>query len=334
MELAAGEINIEVLDPGQGPPGEKGETGKGVGTITAQYYVSNSKEELIGGEWIEETPRTWEPGKYLWKRDKITYTNPSSTEYTIPFCDSSWEAVNDLQEIVDDNYFRVFGETTYRYTTGGETKVVYFEEMDDSYYYEENGQRVTVSEADLDRDEYGEIIEDKSLVSDVTDIESELGEKASKQDLEEYVTKEDYTSEMEQKADVADVYSKKELENLMATKAALESLQTLVNLTEEQMKQMGALLTWKDGVLTIGADNFKTRMLLNSSQLAFVDTNGKVISYVSASGLAIPSEDTNLLTFGVYDGEISASSFRQKWKQSLQYDSTTRTYDLVFEYIG
>lgn len=334
MEIAAGQINIEVLDPGKGPPGEKGEPGKGVGTITAQYYVSDTKESLVGGQWTEETPKNWSKGKYLWRRDKITYTNPPSTDYTIPYCDSSWEAVNELQEVVDDNYFRVFGETTYRCTIGGSTKIVFYDEMENQYFYEEGGRQIVVPASALDKDEYGEIIEDKSLVADVTDIESELSNKASKQELNNYVTREVYVTDLEQKADASDVYSKKELENLMATKTALESLQTLVNLTEEQMKQMGSLLSWKDGVLTIGADNFKTRMMLNSSQLAFVDTNEKVISYVSAAGLAIPSEDTNLLTFGVYDGEISASSFRQKWKQSLQYDSTTRTYDLVFEYIG
>lgn len=323
-------------EPGQpGEPGEKGDPGRGLQSVTVQYYISTSKDEPTGGFWQETTPTTWETGKYLWVRNRIVYQNPSSTTYTVPYCDSSWEAVNDLGKIVDDNYNRIFGETTYRYTHDGVTEVVYNDGQSDRYYYRDaGGQDIPVLYDDLDTDEYGELIVDKSLLSDITDIEGSLSDKASKEDLNSYVTNEDYRSGLEQKVDASDVYTKAELENIMATKAALESLQTLVNLTDEQMKQMGSLLTWKDGVLTIGASDFKTRMKLNSAQLAFVDTNGNVISYVAAGGLAIPSEDTNLLRFGIYDGDVSAANFIQKWKQSLQYDSLTGTYDLVFEYIG
>lgn len=323
-------------EPGQpGEPGEKGDPGRGLQSVTVQYYISTSKDEPTGGSWQETTPTTWETGKYLWVRNKIVYQNPSSTTYTVPYCDSSWEAVNDLGKIVDDNYNRIFGETTYRYTHNGVTEVVYNDGQSDRYYYRDaGGQDIPVLYEDLDTDEYGELIVDKSLLSDITDIEGSLSDKASKEDLNSYVTNEDFRSGLEQKIDASDVYTKEELENIMATKAALESLQTLVNLTDEQMKQMGSLLTWKDGVLTIGASDFKTRMKLNSAQLAFVDTNGNVISYVAAGGLAIPSEDTNLLRFGIYDGDVSAANFIQKWKQSLQYDSLTGTYDLVFEYIG
>ena len=318
-----------------GEPGEKGDPGRGLQSVIVQYYISTSKDEPTGGFWQETTPTTWETGKYLWVRNKIVYQNPSSTTYTVPYCDSSWEAVNDLGKIVDDNYNRIFGETTYRYTHDGVTEIVYNDGQSDRYYYRDaGGEDIPVLYEDLDTDEYGELIVDKSLLSDITDIEGSLSDKASKEDLNSYVTNEDFRSSLEQKIDASDVYTKEELENIMATKAALESLQTLVNLTDEQMKQMGSLLTWKDGVLTIGASDFKTRMKLNSAQLAFVDTNGNVISYVAAGGLAIPSEDTNLLKFGVYDGDVSAASFIQKWKQSLQYDSLTGTYDLVFEYIG
>lgn len=76
-----------------GKVGEKGDTGKGVSSVTAQYYVSTSKTTQTGGSWVETSP-TWSEGKYLWIRNKIVYTNPSSTEYTTPWCDNSWEATN------------------------------------------------------------------------------------------------------------------------------------------------------------------------------------------------------------------------------------------------
>ena len=43
------------------------------------------------------TPPTWSTGKYMWTRSKIVYNNPTSTVYTTPICDSSWEAVNDME---------------------------------------------------------------------------------------------------------------------------------------------------------------------------------------------------------------------------------------------
>ena len=81
-----------------GPKGDKGDTGatgKGVSSITAEYYLSYSKTSQTGGSW-STTPPIWSAGKYLWTRSKIVYTNPSSTVYTTPVCDSSWEAVNEI----------------------------------------------------------------------------------------------------------------------------------------------------------------------------------------------------------------------------------------------
>ena len=33
----------------------------------------------------------------MWTRSKIVYNNPTSTAYTTPICDSSWEAVNEIE---------------------------------------------------------------------------------------------------------------------------------------------------------------------------------------------------------------------------------------------
>lgn len=76
--------------------GTTGNTGTGINNITQEYYLSNSKTTQSGGSWITYMP-TWSSGKYLWTRYKITYKNPASTSYTTPVCDSSWEAVNEVQ---------------------------------------------------------------------------------------------------------------------------------------------------------------------------------------------------------------------------------------------
>lgn len=81
---------------GKGATGTAGAAGKGVSSISTQFYLSTSKTAQSGGSWTDVMP-TWESGKYLWTRSKIVYTNPSSTVYTAPICDSSWDAINDIQ---------------------------------------------------------------------------------------------------------------------------------------------------------------------------------------------------------------------------------------------
>ena len=76
--------------------GEDGADGSSIESITEEYYLSTSKTTQTGGSWVT-TPPTWEYGKYMWTRNKIVYNNPTKTEYTSPICDSSWEAVDNIQ---------------------------------------------------------------------------------------------------------------------------------------------------------------------------------------------------------------------------------------------
>ena len=80
---------------GKGNAGATGSAGTSVSSITTEFYLSTSKTTQTGGSWGTTMP-TWSPGKYLWTRSKIVYVNPSSTKYTAPICDSSWEAVNEV----------------------------------------------------------------------------------------------------------------------------------------------------------------------------------------------------------------------------------------------
>lgn len=83
-----------------GATGAKGEDGTGIAFVTAEYYLSTSKDEPTGGEWLD-TPPTWTTGKYMWTRTKIVYKNPPSTETTEPVCDSTWEITNGLKDDID-----------------------------------------------------------------------------------------------------------------------------------------------------------------------------------------------------------------------------------------
>lgn len=76
-----------------------GADGRGVDNIKEQYYLSTSKETQTGGAWVDDSP-AWETGTYLWTRSVVTYSD-GTVEYTEPVCDSSWEAVNDVDAEVD-----------------------------------------------------------------------------------------------------------------------------------------------------------------------------------------------------------------------------------------
>ena len=69
--------------------------GKGIKSITAEYYMSTSKTSQTGGSWVTTCPQ-WQANNYLWTRSKITYTD-DTTSYTNASVDSSWEAVNNIQ---------------------------------------------------------------------------------------------------------------------------------------------------------------------------------------------------------------------------------------------
>lgn len=79
-----------------GAKGSDGASGRGITSITTEYYISTSETELAGGSWSETQP-TWEEGKYIWTRSKIVYNNPTSTEYTTAVCDATWKEINAIQ---------------------------------------------------------------------------------------------------------------------------------------------------------------------------------------------------------------------------------------------
>lgn len=92
----------------------EGLKGTSISSVQAQYYLSTSRTELIGGTWEYNSPE-WEEDTYLWLRNEINYTNPISTEYTIPYVDSAWEMVNKVENRTSEleiNYNEINGEVT------------------------------------------------------------------------------------------------------------------------------------------------------------------------------------------------------------------------------
>jgi predicted nucleic acid-binding Zn-ribbon protein len=71
----------------------KGADAQSLVDYVQQYYYSDSSTEPTGGEWFEGNIE-YQSGKYLWKRYKATYENPSETKYTTPIYDNTWDAVD------------------------------------------------------------------------------------------------------------------------------------------------------------------------------------------------------------------------------------------------
>lgn len=64
----------------QGPQGVKGGTGpqgRGISSVTPQYYLSTSSTSLSGGSWSNTIP-TWSSGKSYWVRTHYVYTDNTS----------------------------------------------------------------------------------------------------------------------------------------------------------------------------------------------------------------------------------------------------------------
>lgn len=79
-----------------GSAGIKGDAGTSVSGISPEY-VATASNSTVPTSGFSSTQPTWTSAKpYLWTRYKVTYSN-GSTSYTTAYCDSSWQAVNEIQ---------------------------------------------------------------------------------------------------------------------------------------------------------------------------------------------------------------------------------------------
>ena len=58
--------------------GEQGADGKGIKSITEEYYLSSSSATTTGGEWQTTSP-AWKNGWYIWTRTRIVFTDGTTT---------------------------------------------------------------------------------------------------------------------------------------------------------------------------------------------------------------------------------------------------------------
>lgn len=68
----------------KGTTGDDGEDGVGISSVSQQYYVSESRITLLGGEWID-TPPLPQDDKYIWVKFIFSFTDGTTNE-TQPLC--------------------------------------------------------------------------------------------------------------------------------------------------------------------------------------------------------------------------------------------------------
>lgn len=71
----------------------KGDDGQSFVSAEEQFYYSTSQTELIGGEWFVGNV-VYQSDKFLWKRWKCTYANPSEIKYTKAIFDNTWNEID------------------------------------------------------------------------------------------------------------------------------------------------------------------------------------------------------------------------------------------------
>ena len=101
------EADIEFGRVDSGLDGSDGDAGISVAKVEQQYILSDSDTVApneTAKEWSPVNP-SWEKGKYLWIRTKITYSN-DVVELTSPYCDNSWkvaaDGVSSLEDRIDN----------------------------------------------------------------------------------------------------------------------------------------------------------------------------------------------------------------------------------------
>ncbi|WP_147573503.1 collagen-like protein [Candidatus Stoquefichus massiliensis] len=163
--------------------GSNGATGTGVNTIEQQYYLSTSKTAQSGGSWVTAMP-TWSTGLYLWTRYAITYKNPTSTAYTSPICDSSWEAVNDLEVDMNEKFDEAAADLATQLSSAKaefsseiiKTADTIKQEVSASYYSKKDGELLAQKTTKLEQDSESWTFNFETLTEQFKNLDNEQKE--------------------------------------------------------------------------------------------------------------------------------------------------------------
>lgn len=276
----------------KGEQGDPGPNGRSIASMTVEFYLSTSKTTQTGGSWTTTLP-DWVNGKYLWTRAKIVYENPTSTEYTTPVCDASWEAANDVADDLHNNYYN---------KTETEAKIQVESEKITSSVTETITEEITKVEGNIENAQTA--ADDASAIASSTETRVTVAESTIEQlsnTISSLIVDENGTSMMTQTSDgwrfdMGSINSqlsdaKDQLNNLSGTVDGVE--ETIGNLNDlaNDLSAKTAYITMStddagDPCIELGKSDNDFKVRITNTSIDFME-GGSRIAYLSNSTLYI-----------------------------------------------
>lgn len=227
----------------------KGEDGQSFVSAEEQFYYSTSQTELIGGEWFVGNV-VYQSDKFLWKRWKCTYANPSEIKYTKAIFDNTW---NEIDSKIGEIHTQVSQANTQskeavQKATQAQTDASKANELANTANTQSSEAKQLAQDANTSTSKAQEQID--AIKGDITDSKQQIQDAVDKANAnateintvkETYATKVDLTTESKSiHADVTTEIEKKvgELSTTVSqTYASKSDLTTLEGSVNTQLKQ-------------------------------------------------------------------------------------------------
>lgn len=227
----------------------KGEDGQSFVSAEEQFYYSTSQTELIGGEWFVGNV-VYQSDKFLWKRWKCTYANPSEIKYTKAIFDNTWNEIDaQIGEIhTQVSQANVQSKEAVEKATQAQTEASKANELANTANTQSSEAKQLAQDANTSTGKAQEQID--AIKGDITDSKQQIQDAVDKANAnaseidtvkETYATKVDLTTESKSiHADVTTEIEKKvgELSTTVSeTYASKSDLTTLEGSMDTQFKQ-------------------------------------------------------------------------------------------------
>ena len=227
----------------------KGEDGQSFVSAEEQFYYSTSQTELVGGEWFVGNV-VYQSDKFLWKRWKCTYANPSEIKYTKAIFDNTW---NEIDSKIGEIHTQVSQANTQskeavQKATQAQTDASKANELANTANTQSSEAKQLAQDANTSTGKAQEQID--AIKGDITDSKQQIQDAVDKANAnaseiatvkETYATKVDLTNESKSiHADVSTEIEKKvgELSTTVSqTYASKSDLTTLEGSVNTQFKQ-------------------------------------------------------------------------------------------------
>ena len=269
--------------------------------VDVEYYLSTSTSSATGGSWSTTAPQ-WESGKYMWSRQKVTYTNGSTitrNETCIAGAkgeDGSGKDGRGISDIVTEYYL-----SSNRYAlVGGEWSETQPEWTKDKYIW----TRTRIEYTNPTSTEYTTPICDASWAA-INDIKGTV--ETHTQDISQLkIEKDNISASVSQITTKQDTLTKKNEENS-------KTIEELVKKTEATMsaEEINLAITTE---ISKGAEKVVTSkgFLFDNNGLTISDADSEISTNIDEDGMSILRGTEEVLTvdnFGVKARNLEATTY-------------------------